>query len=229
MKKNRSSDKPAANFKNSPFHRLKKLDIRSSPSKSEPRPKRSVSSSAEPEDAEALFLRAAAGAKKLEDGEEQELSSPEARKNGAVQPAPSDEREEQLRFLEAMRKMGPMIREERSDEDEDLPHRQSSSSRMRQLKRGTIRISEELDLHGCLKEEALVRLRHFIGAAYRRGHKAVLVITGKGINSPDGPVLPGAVSAWLRGNGKELVAEFSPAPRDKGGSGALVVFLKSRK
>jgi len=54
----------------------------------------------------------------------------------------------------------------------------------------------------------------------------VLVITGKGINSPEGPVLQGAVAGWLRQQGKGMVAEFSPAPRDKGGSGAFVVFLK---
>jgi DNA-nicking Smr family endonuclease len=100
---------------------------------------------------------------------------------------------------------------------------------MRQLKRGTIRISAELDLHGFLKDEALARLEHFISDAYSLGRQAVLVITGKGINSPDGPVLPGAVSRWLREPGKGMVAEFHPAPRDKGGSGAFVVFLKQKK
>ena len=99
---------------------------------------------------------------------------------------------------------------------------------MRQLKRGTIRISGELDLHGFLKDDALRRLEHFIASAYARGLQAVLVITGKGLNSPDGPVLPGAVAAWLREQGKGMVAEFLPAPRDRGGSGAIVVFLKKR-
>ena len=98
---------------------------------------------------------------------------------------------------------------------------------MRQLKRGTIKITEELDLHGFMKDEALVRLDHFIASAFGRGQKAVLVITGKGINSPEGPVLQGAVAAWLREKGKGLVAEFAPAPRDRGGSGAFVVFLRS--
>jgi DNA-nicking Smr family endonuclease len=98
---------------------------------------------------------------------------------------------------------------------------------MKLLKRGTIRISEELDLHGYLKDEALQRLEHFITGALHRGRKAVLVITGKGINSPEGPVLQGAVADWLRDKGRAMVAEFEKAPRDKGGSGAVVVFLRT--
>jgi DNA-nicking Smr family endonuclease len=55
-----------------------------------------------------------------------------------------------------------------------------------------------------------------------------LVITGKGLNSPDGPVLQGAVREWLRTAGAKMVAEFHDGPRDKGGSGAVVVFLRRR-
>lgn len=102
------------------------------------------------------------------------------------------------------------------------------SSRMRQLKKGTLRISGELDLHGFLREDALGKLGHFIAAAYARGQQAVLVITGKGINSAEGPVLRGAVEEWLRTRAKGMVAETHPAPRDKGGSGAFVVFLKKK-
>jgi DNA-nicking Smr family endonuclease len=100
---------------------------------------------------------------------------------------------------------------------------------MRQLKRGSIGISETLDLHGYVKDEALQRLARFISNAYHRGSKAVLVITGKGLNSPDGPVLQGSVDAWLRDQGKAMVVEVAQAPRDKGGSGAVVVFLRTNR
>jgi DNA-nicking Smr family endonuclease len=100
-------------------------------------------------------------------------------------------------------------------------------SRLRQLKSGQIRIGLELDLHGLTREEALQSLGHFIASAHRRDQKAVLVITGKGNNSPGEPVLQGAVISWLRERGKGMVAEFAPAPRELGGSGALVVFLKT--
>lgn len=100
-------------------------------------------------------------------------------------------------------------------------------SRLRQLKSGQMRIGLELDLHGLTREEALESLEHFIASARRREQRAVLVITGKGNNSPGEPVLQGAVISWLRERGKGMVAEFAPAPRELGGSGALVVFLKS--
>jgi DNA-nicking Smr family endonuclease len=35
------------------------------------------------------------------------------------------------------------------------------------------------------------------------------------------------VAAWLREQGRGMVVEIAPAPRDKGGSGAVVVFLKA--
>jgi DNA-nicking Smr family endonuclease len=133
-------------------------------------------------------------------------------------------------FLDAMRAPGAAtFREQSFDDDEDGAGRRSPSSRMRQLKKGSIRIGQELDLHGFLKDEALRRLEQFIAAAVVRGLEAVLVITGKGTNSPGGPVLQGAVAQWLRGAGARYAAEFHPAPRDRGGSGAFVVFLKNRK
>jgi len=96
------------------------------------------------------------------------------------------------------------------------------------LRRGALRIDLELDLHGLTREEALASLERFVAGAYNRGQKAVLVITGKGNNSPEEPVLQGAVAGWLRDRGKGMVAEFSPAPRQMGGSGAFVVFLKEK-
>ena len=99
---------------------------------------------------------------------------------------------------------------------------------MRELKRGAIRIGLELDLHGLTREEALTSLEQFIAGAYKRSQKAVLVITGKGNNSPAEPVLHGAVAGWLRDRGKGMVAEFAPAPRQLGGAGAFTVFLKDK-
>jgi len=107
--------------------------------------------------------------------------------------------------------------------------RAAGSNRLRELKRGAIHISLELDLHGLTRDEALASLVRFIGGAYNRSQKAVLVITGKGNNSPEEPVLQGAVAGWLRDRGKGMVAEFTPAPRQLGGSGAFVVFLKDKE
>jgi DNA-nicking Smr family endonuclease len=102
-----------------------------------------------------------------------------------------------------------------------------SGNRLKQLKRGVISIDYQLDLHGLTRDEALSELPRFLRTARLKKQTAVLVITGKGNNSTGEPVLQQAVAAWLRDAGRELVLEFAPAPREMGGNGAIVVFLRS--
>ena len=109
------------------------------------------------------------------------------------------------------------------DEDELKP---LSGNRLKQLKRGVISVDYQLDLHGLTREEAVAELPRFLRTARAKGQVAVLVITGKGNNSSGEPVLQQAVAAWLRDAGRELVVEFAPAPREMGGSGAFVIFLR---
>jgi len=99
-------------------------------------------------------------------------------------------------------------------------------NRLRQVKRGVVSVEYQLDLHGLTREEALNALPAFLGSARRKGQKAVLVITGRGNHSTEEPVLQQAVTSWLRNHGIEQVLEFAPAPREMGGSGAFVVFLR---
>jgi len=225
MKKRKPSAQQPGDFKNSPFKSLKGLTPQPAAAEKkalQPRKKREEKE----EDAQELFLRAVAGARKIEN-HAAPAGGPVTKKITST-PDAAVPKDHQL-FLDAMQKIGTSFRDvPRSDEEEPGQERRSASSRMKQLKRGTIRISRELDLHGYLKEEALKQLERFIADGFNRGQQAVLVITGKGINSPEGPVLQGAVNAWLRERGKGMVAEFAPAPRDQGGSGAVVVFLKKK-
>lgn len=101
-----------------------------------------------------------------------------------------------------------------------------NGNRLRQVRRGVVSVSHQLDLHGLTREEALEALPRFLQSAQRKGQKAVLVITGKGNHSPEEPVLHQAVASWLRDAGRKTVLEFAPAPREMGGSGAYVVFLR---
>ncbi len=221
MKKKRSNE-PTGEFRNDPFKPLKGFPPPVQKNAG-PLPRRKDEKL---EDESALFLRAVSGARKLEKD-----APPAAGPAGhTVAEMPNDvEPDDRLLFLQALQKIGIASRDQRPEQEEanELRHR-STSGRMRQLRRGAIRISQELDLHGFLRDEALTRLEHFITSAYSRGLEAVLVITGKGYNSPEGPVLQGVVEAWLRKRGRGMVAEFSPAPRDKGGSGAFVVFMKKK-
>lgn len=120
-------------------------------------------------------------------------------------------------------KLEVTFEEQRHDEDE---LKALNGNRLRQLKRGIIVVDHQLDLHGLTRDEALGELPRFLRSARLRGQKAVLIITGKGLNSPAEPVLQQAVAGWLRDAGRELVAEYAPAPREMGGSGAFVVFLR---
>jgi DNA-nicking Smr family endonuclease len=223
MKKKKPPNQPHADFKNKPFKALKGIvPAETVPAKKDTRTQvRKTIRSNDADDA-ALFLFAVEGAKRL--GNDPTAHNESASRRVPERTAVHAPEDNQL-FLAAMQKIGTTFSStftERASEDAE---RRSPTSRMRQLKRGTLRISQELDLHGFLREEALTRLEQFIAAAFSRGQQAVLVITGKGINSPGGPVLQGAVAEWLREKGKGLIAEFSPAPRSLGGSGAFVVFL----
>ena len=58
-----------------------------------------------------------------------------------------------------------------------------SGNRLRQVRRGVVSVSHQLDLHGLTRDEALEALPRFLRSAQQKGQKAVLVITGKGNHS----------------------------------------------
>jgi DNA-nicking Smr family endonuclease len=220
----KNKDRQDAGFRNHPFKNLKGFPAAGTSSSGEKR----AHAREEPDDGDELFRRAMNGAKPLhQHGDDQERAAQPG--PPAVQRPERTAAVDQQLFLDAMRTIGAAAvgtRTGRPEEEEGEEERRSTSRRMRRLRKGVIRIGQELDLHGFLKDEAVRRLEHFIAAAAARGLEAVLVITGKGVNSPDGPVLQGAVAQWLRGPGARFAAEFHPAPRDLGGSGAYVVFLR---
>lgn len=224
MKREKKSEK-TKQFLNSPFKGLKELQVipeRTGPDKVSSRLPEPASPACE-DDTE-LFLRHLDGVRKLD--EKGSEKKPARTSKTLHKPPVAKEAEDQRLFLSSLAGMDVTFRDEFPDVE---PVHPVAANRMRQLKSGSIRIDLELDLHGLTREEALKSLNQFISAACRRGQKAVLVITGKGINSAAEPVLQGAVAAWLREKGKTMVAEFAPAPGRMGGSGAFVVFLKEKK
>ena len=78
-------------------------------------------------------------------------------------------------------------------------------------------VAAELDLHGFRADEVAGALRNFLTAWRGRGRGLVVhVITGRGRNSANGPVLRGRVSALLRGVLASLVADWGPDDSDGG-------------
>ena len=88
-------------------------------------------------------------------------------------------------------------------------------------------IGARLDMHGLDQDQARATLEGFIRRAYEDGHRAVLVITGKGRVGQG--VLKQRTPEWLAGPAvREMVAGVSTADQRHGGEGALYVALKRK-
>ena len=99
--------------------------------------------------------------------------------------------------------------------------------RKRRLTRERDLIELRLDLHGLDQDRARAILTGFLLRAQAEGERAVLVITGKGVQG-DG-VLRRRAPEWLADPAlRGVVAGVSEAHRRHGGEGALYVALKRR-
>ncbi|THD63744.1 Smr/MutS family protein [Phenylobacterium sp.] len=88
-------------------------------------------------------------------------------------------------------------------------------------------IGARLDLHGMDQVRARAVLEGFLATAFHEGWRAVLVITGKGVQG-DG-VLKRRAPEWLAApHLAHIVAGISDAARHHGGEGALYVALKRK-
>lgn len=99
---------------------------------------------------------------------------------------------------------------------------------VRRLRRGELVVDLRCDLHGLTAHEARARLEDVVPRARQRGERVLLLIHGKGHNSPGGRgVLRGEMAAWLsQGSISVHVAAFTTALDDDGGEGALYVLLR---
>ncbi|MGD8367978.1 MAG: Smr/MutS family protein [Desulfobacterales bacterium] len=97
------------------------------------------------------------------------------------------------------------------------------------LHRGHYSIEAHIDLHGQTAAEAEASLNRFLRESTRLGRRAVLVIHGRGLSSPDRPVLKNRVDQWL-GSGfwRKWVAAYCSARMCDGGAGATYVLLRAR-
>jgi len=108
------------------------------------------------------------------------------------------------------------------------------------LRRGQLTIDGRLDLHGHTQSEAHRALHGFVKGAARRGHRCLLVITGKGglrtqANGDDGVeresgVLRRNVPRWLNeAPVRDLVLGVETARAQHGGAGAYYVLLRRQR
>ncbi|HKK64268.1 MAG TPA: Smr/MutS family protein [Clostridia bacterium] len=85
---------------------------------------------------------------------------------------------------------------------------------------------DEIDLHGLNLEQSLTRLEQFLNEAVRRGLRKVQIVHGKGNHSKGKAVLPKAVLEYLQQS--PIAGELGTPRREKGGTGATWVIIKTR-
>lgn len=103
------------------------------------------------------------------------------------------------------------------------------------LARGRRDYDARLDLHGMRRAEAMPALLAFLRGARDKGHRLVLVITGKGrapvpgdfMDLAEGGVLRRELPRWLeQPEFRALVAGVAPAPPRHGGDGAFSIHVR---
>lgn len=96
------------------------------------------------------------------------------------------------------------------------------------FRKGHYPIDATLDLHGMTSEKARAALLGFIAAQHRRGHRCLLIVTGKG-RSGEG-VLKAAFPRWLAEDAlSPMILAFDAAKARHGGSGAFYVLLRRKR
>lgn len=97
---------------------------------------------------------------------------------------------------------------------------------LRKMRRGNWPIQGRLDLHGLHSEASRKLLQEFLHEATQDNLRCVLVIHGKGMNSRGGEAVLRKLSRhWLAQH--PGVLGYCDAPQKEGGSGAVLVLLRT--
>jgi DNA-nicking Smr family endonuclease len=142
-----------------------------------------------------------------------------------VSPVPKQRlRDERAVLAESL---GPLSLDDAIDSGDELAYLSEGLGRdvLRKLRRGHWVVEDELDLHGMNRHMAAISVSEFLRHCRHRRFGCVRIIHGKGRGSHQRePVLKGLLRKWLV---RQDVLAFSQAPRNQGGSGAVLVLLKS--
>ncbi len=98
---------------------------------------------------------------------------------------------------------------------------------IKRLHNGAFSIQAHIDLHGMTVAQAALTFDAFFKRATSTGLRGLLIIHGRGLSSPDKPVLKLKVREWLTyGSWRKWVIAFSSARPCDGGAGATYVLLR---
>ena len=162
------------------------------------------------------FRKAVAGVKPLKRPERVSLESP------APPPVPHQRRRDEAAAL-AESLEGPLSIEDALETDEELSFLRDGMARetLRKLRRGHWTVQDGIDLHGMTRGQASAAVDQFLEQCLARGLRCVRIVHGKGLG-----ILKAKLRRWLPQ--RDEVLAYCQAPANDGGSGALLVLLKSK-
>ena len=107
--------------------------------------------------------------------------------------------------------------------------RGADPQQLRRLEHGDYEPELTIDLHGMIEVEAGEAVRAGLRQAIRSGMRCLRIVHGRGLRSPDGPVLKRALPAWLAQppQGRSILA-FTTAGKHGASGGATLVLLRKR-
>ena len=112
------------------------------------------------------------------------------------------------------------------DLDGDLFYRSGVQKKtLRELKRGRLKIDEVLDLHGYTQTSTPAAITSFIGSCNNPDNQCVMIITGKGRNSPDRVSVVRTTALETLRKHPRVLAYCCSQPVD-GGYGAFYILLR---
>ncbi len=112
------------------------------------------------------------------------------------------------------------------DLDGDLFYRSGVQKRkLRELRRGRLKIADILDLHGYTQVSTPAAITNFLASYSNPDNQCVMIITGKGRNSPDRVSVVRATALETLRKHPRVLAYCCSQPAD-GGHGAFYILLR---
>ena len=112
------------------------------------------------------------------------------------------------------------------DLDGDLFYRSGVQKRkLRELRRGRLKIADILDLHGYTQVSTPAAITNFIASYSNPDNQCIMIITGKGRNSPDRVSVVRAAALETLRKHPRVLAYCCSQPVD-GGHGAFYILLR---
>jgi DNA-nicking Smr family endonuclease len=146
----------------------------------------------------------------------------------APAPVARQRRKDEIQVLEES--LGAWSTDDALDNGEELTYLRHGMSRdvLRKLRRGHWVVQAHIDLHGLNRIQAGQAIVPFMRDCIARGLRCVRIVHGKGLGSHNRePVLKAKLRTWLPL--REEVLAFCQAPANDGGSGAVLVLLRSKR